>query len=203
MAGDVARLKEAVGEYKENTSRLECQKQLLLKQVTRKATFALVSLPMHCIQKRERNSTYADSLQKVMKRGSCEVYVSPMDFTGKEQRPACAQHSFSIEAVVRQRVTVHSHLIHLLFFAALLARRKSLLASSPLASVVLHCTGDAASFSKLFSAAAHAKHAKREGRRVLRKVFSVYSGRLPTASCGTQETYTQHAKHGRTGPQSM
>ena len=34
VAGDVARLKEAVGEYKENTSRLECQKQLLLKQVT-------------------------------------------------------------------------------------------------------------------------------------------------------------------------
>lgn len=33
VAGDVARLKEAVGEYKENTSRLECQKQLLLKQV--------------------------------------------------------------------------------------------------------------------------------------------------------------------------
>jgi len=34
VAGDVARLKEAVGEYKENTSRLECQKQLLLKQVS-------------------------------------------------------------------------------------------------------------------------------------------------------------------------
>ena len=34
VAADVARLKEAVGEYKENTSRLECQKQLLLKQVT-------------------------------------------------------------------------------------------------------------------------------------------------------------------------
>ena len=33
VAGDVARLKEAVGEYKENTSRLQCQKQLLLKQV--------------------------------------------------------------------------------------------------------------------------------------------------------------------------
>lgn len=33
VAGDVARLREAVGEYKENTSRLECQKQLLLKQV--------------------------------------------------------------------------------------------------------------------------------------------------------------------------
>ena len=33
VAGDVARLKEAVGQYKENTSRLECQKQLLLKQV--------------------------------------------------------------------------------------------------------------------------------------------------------------------------
>jgi len=34
VAGDVARLKEAVGEYKENTSRLECQKQLLLKQAS-------------------------------------------------------------------------------------------------------------------------------------------------------------------------
>lgn len=33
VAGDVARLKEAVAGYKENTSRLECQKQLLLKQV--------------------------------------------------------------------------------------------------------------------------------------------------------------------------
>ena len=52
VAGDVARLKEAVGEYKENTSRLECQKQLLLKQVTPTAIFALVFLPMHCIKKR-------------------------------------------------------------------------------------------------------------------------------------------------------
>ena len=34
VAGDVARLRDAVREYKENTSRLECQKQLLLKQVT-------------------------------------------------------------------------------------------------------------------------------------------------------------------------
>ena len=33
VAGDVARLKDAVAGYKENTSRLECQKQLLLKQV--------------------------------------------------------------------------------------------------------------------------------------------------------------------------
>ena len=33
VAGDVARLKDAVTGYKENTSRLECQKQLLLKQV--------------------------------------------------------------------------------------------------------------------------------------------------------------------------
>lgn len=39
MVGDVARLKEAVGEYKENTSRLECQKQLLLKQVTQANRF--------------------------------------------------------------------------------------------------------------------------------------------------------------------
>lgn len=50
VAGDVARLKEAVGEYKENTSRLECQKQLLLKQVRLNRHMALpVSLRPACL----------------------------------------------------------------------------------------------------------------------------------------------------------
>lgn len=41
VAGDVARLKDAVAGYKENTDRLECQKQLLLKQVCLWGTLGL------------------------------------------------------------------------------------------------------------------------------------------------------------------
>ena len=68
VAGDVARLREAVGEYKENTSRLECQKQLLLKQVWVQLNPCSTYLGQDCLQVHETTSCLKRQKQSLLNR---------------------------------------------------------------------------------------------------------------------------------------
>ena len=80
VAGDVARLKEAVGEYKENTSRLECQKQLLLKQAS-----------MLCRHHVHRSNTHNTAIY--ICHDSCNAHCGNRDACYGGLHPLCGIHS--------------------------------------------------------------------------------------------------------------